>query len=148
MRLAAVGSSAPRRRECDSVALVDVTRHDNRVDVGLSANGRCVSELRGHQTHRHGNVSFRLTLITRGAELRKYGGSTQRSAPGSEVFCAESGPEAIMDIGVDVACGQVAPGAVRVAIAKESRARCVELACNELCELAADHHLTLLLVAL
>src|SRR3954451_16753406 len=45
MRLAAVAGRAPRRRQRNRIALVDVARDDDRMDVGFAADRRRVAEL-------------------------------------------------------------------------------------------------------
>src|SRR5690348_11786620 len=63
MSLPAVGCGAAGRRKRDRVALVDVARNDNRMDVRFSTDRRRVAELRGNEPHRQRHVSLGFALV-------------------------------------------------------------------------------------
>src|SRR5690348_16447600 len=127
VRLAAVAGRATSSRQRDRIAFVDVTRDHHRMDVRLATDRRRVAKLRRDEPHRHGDVSFRLALVSRRAELCQHGGGAQRAAPGPEVLRTEVRPKPIVDVVVDVTRCQVAPAPVWISIAKESGARRLEL---------------------
>src|SRR3954468_396836 len=148
MRLATIAGGAARRRQRNRIALVDVARDHDWMDVRLAANRRRVAELRRDESHRHGDVPLRFALVARRAELGQHGRGAERSTPRPKVLRAEVRPEPLVHVVVDVARREVAPAPVGIAIAKESRAWRLELARHQLRQLAIDDDLPLLLVAL
>jgi len=148
VRLPAVCRVASSGRQGDRVTFVQISRYDNGVHVRLATDRGCIAQLRGNETHGQRDIALCLALVASRAKLGEHRRSAQCAAPRAEVLCAEARAESVVHVVVHVARGEVAPAAVRIAVAEEASTRRLELSRDELRQLGTHDNLSLLFVAL